>query len=107
MKKTCFPWFSLLYHNSVLLTTPSKVFYDDFVTITLKLSTQMAYRVYDEFASCEVLSDGSFKATHTMPRGEWIYTYLATFGEHCEVLEPSDIRLQIKEKLQKTLNQYL
>ncbi|WP_124067140.1 WYL domain-containing protein [Clostridium sp. E02] len=57
----------------------SQVFEDDFVTIALKFSNEMAYRVYDEF----------------------------TFGEHCEVLEPIDIRLQIKEKLQRTLQQYL
>lgn len=85
----------------------SKVFQDDFVTITLKFSKEMAYRVYDEFSDYKLLSDGSFKATLTMPRGEWVYHYLATFGEHCEVLEPIDIRLQIKEKLQKTLQQYL
>lgn len=85
----------------------AKVFRDDFVTITLKFSKEMAYRIYDEFPDSEVLPDGSFKATLTMPRGEWIDHYLATFGEHCEVLEPIDIRIQIKEKLQKTLEQYL
>lgn len=85
----------------------SKVFQDDFVTITLKFSKEMAYRVYDEFPDCELLPDGSFRANLTMPRGEWIYQYLATFGEHCEVLEPSDIRMQIKDKLQKILEQYL
>lgn len=67
----------------------------------------MAYRVYDEFPDCELLPDGSFKTSLTMPRGQWIYQYLATFGEHCQVLEPSDIRRQIKENLQKTLEQYL
>lgn len=84
-----------------------KVFQDDIIAITLKLSNEMAYRVYDEFSDFEVLSDGSFKATLTMPRGEWIYYYLATFGEHCEVLSPVDIRLQTRDKLQKTLEQYL
>lgn len=85
----------------------SQVFQDDFVTIVLKFSKEMAYRVYDEFPDYTLLPDGSFIATLTMPRGEWIYRYLATFGEHCEVLEPIDVRLQIKEKLQKTLQQYL
>ncbi len=84
-----------------------KEFQDDFVTITLKFSKEMAYRVYDEFPNCELLPDGSFKAIHTMPRGEWVYYYLATFGEYCEILEPIDIRLQIKERLQKNLSQYL
>lgn len=82
-------------------------FQDDFVTITLKLSKEMAYRVYDEFSQYEVLSDGSFLAKLTMPKGDWVYHYLATFGQHCEVLEPKDIRLQVRDKLQKTLAQYV
>lgn len=84
-----------------------KVFQDDFVTITLRISKNMAYRVYDEFTQYEVLPDGGFSVQMTMPRGDWVYHYLATFGEHCEVLAPEDIRLQIKNKLQKTLAQYL
>lgn len=83
------------------------VFNDNFVTMTLKISKKMSYRVYDEFAKYDVLTDGSFIAEMTMPRGEWLYHYLATFGEHCEVLKPQDIRDEIKEKLQKTLKQYL
>lgn len=85
----------------------SKVFQDDFVTITLKLSKKMAYRVYDEFSQFKTLPDGEFIAQLTMPRGDWVYQYLATFGEHCEILEPEDIRLEIKDKLQKTLTRYL
>lgn len=85
----------------------SKVFEDDFVTMTLKFGKEMAYRVYDEFPDCTLLPDGSFTVSLTMPRGEWVYHYLATFGEYCEVVEPLDIRLQIKETLQKTLAQYL
>ena len=84
-----------------------KVFQDDFVTMTLRISKEMAYRVYDEFSEYELLPDGSFMVTLTMPRSEWMYYYVFTFGEYCEVLKPKDIRLQIKEKLQKTLERYL
>lgn len=83
------------------------VFQDDFVTITLKLSKEMAFRLYDEFTQYEVLSDGSFLARITMPRGQWVYYYIASFGEHCEVIEPEDIRLEIRDTLKKTLNHYL
>lgn len=83
------------------------VFQDDFVTITLKLSKEMAFRLYDEFTRYEVLSDGSFLARITMPRGQWVYYYIASFGEHCEVIEPEDIRLEIRDTLKKTLNHYL
>jgi predicted DNA-binding transcriptional regulator YafY len=84
-----------------------KMFQKSLVTITLKISKEMAYRVYDEFTEYELLPDGGFLAQLTMSQDEGIYYYLATFGEHCEVLHPEDIRLQIKERLQRALNQYL
>lgn len=84
-----------------------KVFQDDFVTVTLKLAEKMAYRVFDEFSQYKMLPDGGFIVQLTMPRGDWVYQYLATFGEYCEILEPEDIRLETKDKLQKTLSQYL
>lgn len=83
------------------------MFQDEAVTITLKRSKDMAYRVYDEFFEFKVLPDGSFQARVTMPRGKWVFYYLATFGEHCEVVEPEDIRKQVRDQLQKTLAQYL
>lgn len=84
-----------------------KIFHDDLVTITLKLSKEMAFRVYDEFERFEQLEDGNFIIWLTMPRGEWVFHYLATFGEKCEVLDPPDIRSEVKDKLQKNLKQYL
>lgn len=89
------------------ILSSSSVFQDDYVTITLKLSKEMAFRLYDEFNQYEVLSDGSFLAYITMPRGQWVYYYIASFGEHCEVIEPEDIRLEIRDTLKKTLNHYL
>lgn len=83
-----------------------KVFQDNFVTLTLKIAKDMAYRVYDEFAEPEEQPDGGFLVRLTMPQGDWVYHYLATFGEHCEVLSPEEVRVQIKEKLQKTLALY-
>lgn len=89
------------------ILSSSSVFQDDYVTITLKLSKEMAFRLYDEFNQYEVLSDGSFLAYITMPRGQWVYYYIASFGEHCEVIEPEDIRLEIRDTLKKTLAHYL
>lgn len=82
-------------------------FHDDFVTLTLKISKEMSYRVYDEFCAYETLADGSFLVEITMPNGKWIYNYLASFSSHCEIIKPQSIRLQFKEELQKTLNLYL
>lgn len=82
-------------------------FQDDFVQLKLWLSPQAAYRVYDEFDSCQRQEDGSFIAEISYPKGEWIYYYVATFGCHCEVLEPQDVREAVAAELKKTLNRYL
>jgi predicted DNA-binding transcriptional regulator YafY len=84
-----------------------KVLQNNRVTIILKISKEMAYRVYDEFTEYELLPDGGFLAQITMAEDEGLYYYLATFGEHCEVLHPENIRLQMKERLQKAFNLYL
>ena len=77
------------------------------VTVTLKLSAEMGYRVYDEFDCVRISDDGSFLVTCTLPCDDWLYYYIATFGEHCEIIEPQEIRYQMKDKLQKMLKFYL
>lgn len=81
--------------------------HDELVTVTLRLSKTLAYRVYDEFSQYEILPGGDFIVQLTMPGEDWLYHYLATFGEDCEVLAPEEIRLQVQDKLQKTLARYL
>lgn len=99
--------------DSFQRATPARLFESgkgmqgELVPIKLLLGKKLAYRVYDEFPAHEVQPDGSFLVELTMPRGEWVYHYLATFGEHCQVLSPEDVRLEIQEKLKKTLAQYL
>lgn len=84
-----------------------EVFQDELIELKMKLSPQMAYRVYDEFDSYEEQTDGSFIATIRYPKGEWIIYYVASFGEFAEVLEPESIRNDMKIKLKKMLNSYL
>lgn len=83
------------------------VFQEEYVKLKLKLSAQVAYRVYDEFDRYEQQEDGSFIAEINYPKGEWIYYYIATFGHQCEVLEPENVRNDVKAELQNTLNHYL
>lgn len=83
------------------------VFQEEYVKLKLKLSAQVAYRVYDEFDSYKQQEDGSFIAEINYPKGEWIVYYITTFGRHCEVLEPKDVRNDMKVELQNTLKHYL
>lgn len=82
------------------------IFQEEYVKLKLKLSAEVAYRVYDEFDHYEQLEDGSFIAEINYPKGEWIFYYIATFGSHCEVLKPEDVRNDVKKEFQKILNNY-
>lgn len=76
------------------------------VTLKVRLSSKVAYRVYDEFDCYHQQTDGSFIAEMAFPKDEWIYHYLATFGSDCEVLEPKEIRDEFKKYLKNALKNY-
>ncbi len=78
----------------------------EMVLVKIKFLPEAAYRVYDEFEQLERQADGSILAELSCQVNEWLFYYLATFGPLCEVLEPGDIREQMKIRLQKTLNHY-
>lgn len=79
----------------------------EYVTLKLKLSPAVSFRVYDEFDLLERLDDSSFIVELRMPKAEWIYSYIFSFAEHCEVLEPEDVRSAVKDMLEKSLKCYL
>ena len=49
------------------------IFNDKFTTLKMKISSKMAYRVYDEFKDFKKLDDGSFIVTIEYPKGEWLF----------------------------------
>lgn len=60
------------------------------ISVKLKFSPQVAFRVYDEFtdsvtADCE----NNLYVTTNLPDNETMYSYLLTFGEYVEVLAPN------------------
>lgn len=87
---------------------PEDTHYKQYVTLKLKISPEMAYRVYDEFdeEQMEKNADGSYSVTVTWLEDDWIYGFILSFGEYIEVLEPAHIKELMKEKLRKTLKKY-
>ncbi len=79
------------------------------VTLKLKISPEMTYRVLDEFdEDCvQRQSDGSFIVTVYYPEDDWVYGTILSYGEYIEVLEPQHIKDIIKEKAMKIANKYL
>lgn len=87
--------------------TTENYFNEEYVRLKLRLSSEMAYRVYEEFGRYEKQTDGSFIAEIDYPKGEWIFYYILTFGKYCEVLEPENIRREVKSQLQDMINFYI
>ncbi len=78
------------------------------VTVTLRLSPALAYRVYDEFDEEGVTrnADGSFTMSKTYPEDEWVYGYILSFGNGATVTGPRHIREGVQERLSKALENY-
>lgn len=79
------------------------------IELELEISKAMTYRVYDEFESKEITKkeDGNFIIKVKYPENEWVYGYILSFGEHIKVLSPIKAKNIIKDKLEKTLKNYL
>ena len=79
------------------------------ISLELEISKQMAYRVYDEFEASEITKkeNGNFIVKVEYPENEWVYGYILSFGEHIKVIAPNRVKSRIKDKLEKTLKNYL
>lgn len=88
------------------ILTSEKNFQEEYLHLKLRLSNEMAYRVYEEFEKYEKQSDGSFIAEIDFPKGKWMLYYIITFGSCCEVLEPISVREEVKMELNKMLEFY-
>jgi len=79
------------------------------ITLELEISKELSYRVYDEFKKEDVIEkeDGSFRVKVEFPENDWVYGYILSFGENIKVLSPEYARDILKEKLEKTLKNYI
>lgn len=78
------------------------------VTIRLRFSPAVLYRVYDYFDEAFITKeqDGSCIAEVNWPEDEWVYGYILSFGSNCEVLEPAQLRAVIATRLRKAAALY-
>lgn len=79
------------------------------IELELEINKAMTYRVYDEFESKEITKkqDENFIIKVKYPENEWVYGYILSFGEYAKVLNPGYAKNIIKDKLQRTLKNYL
>ena len=77
------------------------------VAVKLKFDRQAAFRVYDEFTdSITEDSQGNLYVQIDLPDNEVLYSYVMSFSDSVEVIEPQSIREQMKKRLQKMQQKY-
>lgn len=78
------------------------------IAVTLKFDQDMAFRVYDEFAE-GVTEDnqGNLYVRTNLPDSDILYSYLFSFADSVEIVEPENIREQVKNKLAAMQKKYV
>jgi predicted DNA-binding transcriptional regulator YafY len=72
------------------------------IELELVFAPHVAYRVFDEFdeGSIERADNGSLHVFARLPEDNWLYSFLMSFGNDVDILQPK----QVKENLKKMLN---
>lgn len=82
--------------------------HENTVHIKVKFDRKVAFRVYDEING-EIIEDdeGNLYAEIEIPNNYNLFNYIFSFGDGAEVLEPKEIRMQIKEMINKMAGKYI
>ena len=77
------------------------------VAVKLKFDKQAAFRVYDEFTD-QITEDsqGNLYVQADLPDNESLYSYVMSFSDNVEIIEPLSVREQIKKILGKMQEKY-
>ena len=80
---------------------------EEVVRVKLKFNKKVAFRVYDEL-DCPVKEDeqGNLYVEIEIPNDYSLYCYILSFGDNVEVLEPTKIRVQITEMIERMAQKY-
>lgn len=78
------------------------------LTVKLKFDKKLAFRVYDEFADAVTEDEEGYLYVQTnLPDNEGLYSYIFSFSDCVEVLEPEYIREGVKKKLSVMQEKYI
>jgi predicted DNA-binding transcriptional regulator YafY len=80
----------------------------NYINMKLKFSSSVRVKVEDYFDEelIEFDKNQNLIVKINFPDDEWVYTYLLSFGENLEVLEPESIRQKIRKKAEKIVSYY-
>lgn len=77
------------------------------ISVKLKFDKAVAFRVYDEFLD-NVTKDenGNLYVQTDLPDNDVLYSYLFSFSDYVEVIEPEHIRQRLRKKLMEMQKKY-
>lgn len=79
----------------------------NYIRTVMRISPKMAFRVYDEISNYQVKENGDFVCEMFLPDPDTICTYAASFGDCATILEPSEAVVEMKRRLEKSIQNYL
>lgn len=82
--------------------------HNNFIPAKLRFSPKAAFRVYDEFTdNISKDNQGNLYVNIDLPDNETLFSYILSFGDNVEILEPDYLRESMKEKLTLMLEKYI
>lgn len=89
-------------HREVERVIPKQLSTEHTISVTLKFNKEAAFRVYDEFPEeVTVSEDGYLYVKTRLPMGAQLFSYLFSFMEEVEVIEPVWLREKMLENIEK------
>lgn len=77
-----------------------------YYSAVLEISPALAFRVYDEIADYDVLENGNFLCRIKLPTFSDVCTYAASYGEYCTVIEPVEVKTELRGRIERMLKKY-
>lgn len=81
---------------------------EETVSVTLQFDAAVAFRVYDEFPEEGIVADGQRLVVRAeLPEHSRLYSYLLSFGDQVEVLEPPAVRERMAATIANMQSKYI
>ena len=81
--------------------------YENTIKLTVKFDRKVAFRVYDELSGdIRADAEGNLYTEIDIPNDHRLYSYILSFGDAVEVLDPSEIRVKMKEMIHQLAEKY-
>lgn len=98
------------YSHEIPLTSSigKRIDIQNTIAVTLKFDKDIAFRVYDEFAEgVTEEKQGNLYVRTNLPGSDALYSYLFSFADSVEIVEPENIREQVRKKLAAMQKKYI